>query len=142
MIVSSTFQADATQRPAQLKQAHRTPQDFFDDARDGVHCSDLRILSPPRRVVLILVPQHAAAALSYPLHCVHHGTDGSPEIQQSNRQIVGPHAVEVGPVRDKQSLYVAGRPERRAKRIENPTWWIRCILLVCCVPRQQTDSHQ
>jgi hypothetical protein len=35
-----------------------------------------------------------------------------------------------------QALYVAPRPERAsdiAKRIKNPTWWTRCILLICCV---------
>jgi hypothetical protein len=130
MIVSSTFQADATRRPAQLKQAHRTPQDFFDDARDGVHVSRCHfhqsVLRPSysqpsatrgthprsstrRRRALIPSPSRPRTLLgrfTSLFRRFQHGTNGSAELQQSTRQIVGPHAVEVGPVRDKQVCLV------------------------------------
>ncbi|KAJ8587150.1 hypothetical protein M405DRAFT_822039 [Rhizopogon salebrosus TDB-379] len=50
---------------------------------------------------------------------------------------------QVALVRDKQSLYVAPRQERfgdRAQRIKNPTWWTRCILVICCVSRATTNT--
>jgi hypothetical protein len=44
-----------------------------------------------------------------------------------------------------QALFVARRQERtseQATRIENPTWWTRCILFICCVSTQRAEGHQ
>jgi hypothetical protein len=93
-------------------------------------------------------------------------THGSMELQQRRRQTIilsdySLRAVEVAAVRDKQvcltlvvfrwpkfifsvqALYVAPPREslsEKAKRIKNPTWWIRCVLFIICVSPPDTAS--
>ncbi|OJA09773.1 hypothetical protein AZE42_11472 [Rhizopogon vesiculosus] len=74
-------------------------------------------------------------------------TSESMELQQhrtpSTSSHPGPRAIEVAPVRDKQALFVARRPEQasdKLKRIKNPTWWTRCILFICCASAPSPDT--
>ncbi|KAJ8583333.1 WD40 repeat-like protein [Rhizopogon salebrosus TDB-379] len=123
----SLMNTDAWQRPAQLKHAHQLPQGFFDSTRDGVHSSAIRdphLHASTRRLAL-----------------------SSPSLQRRTQIDALPdhslRAVEVAAVRDKQALYVAPPREslsEKAKRIKNPTWWIRCVLFIICVSPPNTAS--
>ncbi|KAJ8591576.1 WD40 repeat-like protein [Rhizopogon salebrosus TDB-379] len=111
----SLMDIDATRLRAQREHARQVPRGFFDDRQDGVHLNtdeSIELQQPP--------PRSAVSGHS-------------------------PHAIDVAAVRDKEALYVARRPERtseQATRIENPTWWTRCILFICCVSTQRTEGHQ
>jgi WD40 repeat protein len=55
-----------------------------------------------------------------------------------------PPVVEVPALDDKKALYTARRPERasdKAKRINNPKWWVRVVLFICCVSPSTDDGH-
>ncbi|KAJ8581601.1 WD40 repeat-like protein [Rhizopogon salebrosus TDB-379] len=57
----------------------------------------------------------------------------------------GRHVVEVAAVRDRETLYVAQRPERtsdQAERIGKLKWWKRCILFICCTHIPDTNGPQ
>ncbi|KAJ8587075.1 WD40 repeat-like protein [Rhizopogon salebrosus TDB-379] len=146
----SLIDANATRRPDQLEHARRLiPRGFFGDAQDGVHpsvtpgnhsrSSTCRRPLPPSSSWR---PRALLAHFSSLFHSSPPNTNEPVEFQQRSRRsmpsqhIDSPHPVEVPAVRDKETLFVAGRPERisdMVKRIKNPTWWTRCVLFICCV---------
>ncbi|OJA14071.1 hypothetical protein AZE42_11166 [Rhizopogon vesiculosus] len=133
-------------RPARREHA-RLPQGFFDGVPDNVHPSGTRrSLAPspsstPR-------PHEFFGRFTSLFHRPQPTISVSIELQKAQRQHMsshpGPRAVEVAPVRDKETLYVAPRQEPvsdRVKRIQNPTWWTRCVLFICCVSIPSPDSN-
>ncbi|KAG2737597.1 WD40 repeat-like protein [Suillus brevipes Sb2] len=99
--------SNATQRPP--IQARRIPQGFFDGVQNGAQSSTARgTHSRPRSTQAPLLERFAS--LFHPSHA-----DGAIELQQRPTRSVfsrRPPIVEVPAVRDKQSLFVARRPER------------------------------
>ncbi|KAG2341155.1 WD40 repeat-like protein [Suillus weaverae] len=54
-----------------------------------------------------------------------------------------PCVIEVAPMRDREVLFVARRPEtvsEKAKRIKNPKPWVRVVLFLCCVSPGTDDA--
>ncbi|KAG2120269.1 WD40-repeat-containing domain protein [Suillus clintonianus] len=76
-------------------------------------------------------------------------TNEATELQQWSRQITSfhcsPRVVEVVAQRDKQALYVSPPPQEtasdKAKRIKNPTRWVRVVLFLCCVSPGTDETH-
>ncbi|KAG2739634.1 WD40 repeat-like protein [Suillus brevipes Sb2] len=98
--------SNATRRPP--IQARRIPQGFFDGVQNGAQSSTARgTHSRPRSTQAPLLERFAS--LFHPSHA-----DGAIELQQRPTRSVfsrRPPIVEVPAVRDKQSLFVARRPE-------------------------------
>ncbi|KAG1755327.1 hypothetical protein EDD22DRAFT_1052743 [Suillus occidentalis] len=99
--------SNATRRPP--IQARRIPQGFFDGAQNGAQSSATRgTYSRPRSTQAPLLDRFASLFR-------HSHADGAIELQQRpTRSLFSrrPPTVEVPAVRDKQSLFVARRPER------------------------------
>ncbi|OJA19456.1 hypothetical protein AZE42_05668 [Rhizopogon vesiculosus] len=132
-------------RPA-LREHDRLPQGFFDSAPDNVYSSSTRrrhALSPSST----LHPPKFLSRFFSLFHPPQPTTGESMDLQQSQRSSIsshpGPRAVEVATVRDKETLFVARRPEQTSdnvQRITNPTWWTR-ILFLCCVSVPSADTN-
>ncbi|OJA16112.1 hypothetical protein AZE42_10421, partial [Rhizopogon vesiculosus] len=123
-VLNVTSTGAATRRPAKPEYVPRLPQGFFDDARDGVQSSTIPIthVHPPaprrRRFMpsLTLHPHDLLIQLSSLFRHSQPTTGEATALQQLPRQNVSsrhrPPIVEVPTAQDKQTLYVARRPER------------------------------
>jgi WD40 repeat protein len=141
--------ANATRRPPIRPAPRQVPAGFFDD----VQGSD----SPPatshrRRRTLALSwrsrPRALLARLPQLFRRSQTNADEPIELQQrsgpSNPSRRSPPVVDVPALDDKKALYTAPPRERvidKAKRIENPTWWARVVLFICCVSPSTDDGH-
>ncbi|OJA15927.1 hypothetical protein AZE42_02635 [Rhizopogon vesiculosus] len=114
----------ATQRPAKLEHVRRLPQGFFDDPQDGIQTSTIPIThvrpSASRRrgftASLDLRPHALLNQLSSLFRRSQRNTGVATTLQQLPRQNVSsrhrPSVIDVATAQDKQTLYVARRPER------------------------------
>ncbi|KAG1743345.1 WD40-repeat-containing domain protein [Suillus paluster] len=122
----SSKNTDATQRPAQLKDARRLPPGFFDSVRDGIHSSATRNTHPRSSTGHALTLSSSSAnphtlfgrLLSLFRHS-HSNTGEATELQQRPARTLfsprGRHVVDISAVRDKRALVVAPRRDQ-AKR--------------------------
>ncbi|KAG2039703.1 hypothetical protein BDR03DRAFT_950957 [Suillus americanus] len=157
LIVTSTFQANATRRPAIHPFPRRVPEGFFDDVQCHGPFSTTRHLHPDlslhrrRRAFALSWGSHPRALLTRLPQLFRRSQPNSNEPIKSQRRSGPstpprrcPPVVEVPALDDKKALYTARRPERasdKAKRIKNPKWWARVVLFLCCASPSTDDNH-
>ncbi|KAJ8583150.1 WD40 repeat-like protein [Rhizopogon salebrosus TDB-379] len=146
--------ADAT--GAELEEAHQLSEEFFSDRQDGdrVHSSVLRGVQPrpPARYRLGAITSFSGRrnALFGRVSSLFHRSQVQPNMneslefqrrpEQSTKSPPAPPVVDVAAGRNKKPLFVARPPERPsdiARRVVNPTRWMRFVIGVVYLPDGQ-----
>lgn len=168
----SLMSSDATQRPAQIKNARRLPPTFFNDVHGNIHSPRVQGTHPenhqhnahtvssgsPNPIVLL-------GRLSSLFRRSHPNTNEATELQRRPRRSIfsphGPRVVTVAAVQDRKPLAVAPRPKRERSshtqsagtttpgaipaQPQHIPWWAHVVLFLCCAsppPAKQTQQQQ